>query len=256
MYCSKCGKEISDKDVFCSGCGTQIGNVEQPAKNVQENGAITFKFSEQEVKRLIFKLIYVALIYLIWCQSKKAMFEIDSYYWLNIDGLMDQVFSFKQYAGESVLIAKVCYWCFEIAIFGYIAAAILALIQKEKLAKTLSEIGFILHLPIMLYSLRGVMVVMRNWGFGMVQFSKVFGALSEEFWIYIALNIAIVIYGTYFFGKVTFSRQDINKATTVLKGGKVESNEISSTEWQCKECGKINAYYLHVCSCGCRKDKK
>jgi hypothetical protein len=31
MYCPKCGKELSDKDTFCPGCGTKIGAGNNPA---------------------------------------------------------------------------------------------------------------------------------------------------------------------------------------------------------------------------------
>ena len=63
MYCSKCGKEIKDSDVFCPACGNKIGNAEQFVEKSKENRTIAFQFSEQEVKWLIYKLIYFALIY-------------------------------------------------------------------------------------------------------------------------------------------------------------------------------------------------
>ncbi len=36
MYCPKCGKELSDKDTFCPGCGTKIGAENNPAPSYQQ----------------------------------------------------------------------------------------------------------------------------------------------------------------------------------------------------------------------------
>lgn len=256
MYCSKCGKEIKDSDLFCPACGTKVGSAEQRVEEPRENRTIAFQFSELEVKWLIFKLIYIALIYFVWRQSQKGMFVIGDYYWLSIDGLMDQVFSFKQYAGESVLIAKLCYWCFKIAIYGYVAAAVLALIQKEEMAKTLSGIGFMLHLPIILYSFSGIRCILEKWGISMVRFSEVFDALDEEFWIYVVLNMVIVICSSYFFNNVNLARNYSGKSYSILNESMIEPKKMKVGDWSCVECGKTNASYVHTCSCGCSKDGK
>jgi len=256
MYCSKCGKELSDNDLFCPTCGTKVGSTEQRVEEPRENRTIAFQFSEQEVKGLIYKLIYIVLIYFVWRQSQKGMFEINRNYPVSIDGLMDQVYFFKQYAEESLLVAKICYWCFKIAIFGYVAAAVLALLQREEKAKTLSNIGFLLHLSIILYTLRGIVIVLENWGFGVVRVSEVLEILSEEFWIYVALNIIIVICGARFFANENFASQDSDESYSILNDDKLQSRKLSSTEWRCPECGRINSNFFIVCSCGCTKDEE
>lgn len=34
MFCSKCGKQLEDNDVFCSGCGNKVGaEIQQPSED-------------------------------------------------------------------------------------------------------------------------------------------------------------------------------------------------------------------------------
>lgn len=34
MFCSKCGKQLEDNDVFCSGCGNKVGaGIQQPSED-------------------------------------------------------------------------------------------------------------------------------------------------------------------------------------------------------------------------------
>jgi len=228
MYCSKCGKEMKDGESYCSICGTKVGNAEKKVKNEPEYKKLEIKYIDQEVKWLINKLIYVALIYFVWRQSRKGMFEMGGYYLLSIDGLLGQVFSIKQYAGESVFIAKLCYWCFKIAIYGYLAAGVLSMIQKEDKAQRFSNIGFLLHLPIFCYSLVGVITVLESWSIDTVQLSEIFEAFKVEFLIYVVLNVVIAYWGGRIFGEISEARQSV-LTREVLNRNKQETGYLKYT---------------------------
>ena len=57
MYCSKCGKEVNEKDKFCENCGTQI----HPSKNNSSSNKNTSK-KRKVITNIICVIVVVALI--------------------------------------------------------------------------------------------------------------------------------------------------------------------------------------------------
>lgn len=46
MFCSKCGKEIDDEAIICTGCGCQTHNYKSPSVQVNSKGGISKKLDE------------------------------------------------------------------------------------------------------------------------------------------------------------------------------------------------------------------
>lgn len=249
MYCSKCGKEMDEKAVFCSSCGKKVGSSVQQQEKELVNSGFEIRFTEQETKWLILKIIYIILVCFVWYQAQKEMFDIDGYMGLSIENLMENVIDEKQYLDESTLIARLCYWSFRIGLIGYILAAALALLQKEDVAQTLSIWSFVCQLPIFAYTIKGVMIVYNR-----AYLADAMRVVNEEFWIYLVLNIFVFICGYCFFNNISVAKRYRRKSYTILNGNMNEVKMPGTGEWRCIDCGKIHANYVHTCSCGYNRD--
>lgn len=250
MFCSKCGKEVNDNDSYCPSCGNKLGGGNQEVKISLDFSQIKKYFNDFEKRWLIYKIIYLILVFLMWKQSQKIMFNIGDYSRMSIAGLMNDLFTLKQIGGDSDFFARLVYKCFEFGFLGYIMAIILAFIQKEELAVIFSKWGCFLRLPMLCFAPRATFLVMRSWLFRTVHASDAIEALNGEFWFFIVLHITIFVCGIYFFNNVNLSRQYNAKPHPLLNQDIVGTRKHESGEWRCSECGKINAEYVHTCSCG------
>ncbi len=71
MFCSKCGKELNDSDIFCSGCGNKVGEpINQNDNKIEKNIANVQQATEKIIKNnknvyvLIMAAIMIALLFL------------------------------------------------------------------------------------------------------------------------------------------------------------------------------------------------
>lgn len=58
MFCSKCGKELRDDDIFCSGCGNKVAET----KNVSETKSVVTDRSKEQNSSKEDKNIYVLIM--------------------------------------------------------------------------------------------------------------------------------------------------------------------------------------------------
>jgi len=256
MFCSKCGKEVNDNDSYCPSCGNKLGGGNQEIKISWDFSQLKNLFNEFEKKWLIYKVIYLILVILIWRQSQKLLFNIGDFSRMSITGLMDDLFTLKQIGGNSDFFAKLVYKSFEFGFWGYVVAIILAFIQKEDLAVIFSKWSSLLRFPMLCFAPRATYLVMRSWLFREIHVSDAFAALDSEFWFLVVLQIAIFACGSYFFHNVNLARQYNEKPNPLLNNNVTESRKLESGEWRCDACGKINAEYIHTCSCGNSNESK
>ena len=52
MYCTKCGREISEEAIFCPGCGQRVGEKEE-TKEAKEQEKTEFSLNEQKEKDIL-----------------------------------------------------------------------------------------------------------------------------------------------------------------------------------------------------------
>lgn len=148
---------------------------------------------KQEMKWLIMKVIYTVLICYVWYQSQKQMFDIGYHYSMSIKDLVNTALDFSQEMPG----VRISYWCLIGGKCVYILAIVLMWLQKEETAKTFFGLGFIFHFPIWVCVTRGLMIIC-----GSMDYAYIMGRLNEEFWVYIALNIAVVICMAAFFSDI------------------------------------------------------
>lgn len=61
-YCTKCGKELRHKDLYCSNCGVKVEKEIKEAKEINENASETIKTQSKIFKRDIATQIILTVI--------------------------------------------------------------------------------------------------------------------------------------------------------------------------------------------------
>lgn len=187
MYYSKCGKQAVEGGI---------------RKGVE--GKFISQFTKQGMKWLIMNVIWTAVVCLIWYQSQKDMFDIGSGFRLSIRDLVyaEDLVSLTLDYNPNAFFARVSYWCYVMGKLIYVLAVVQLWNYKEEIAKVLLGLGFICHFPIFCYVTKGLMILCMQWGYGSVDYKFVMEAINEEFWIYVALNMVVVICMAVFGGIV------------------------------------------------------
>lgn len=72
MYCRKCGKELNENSLFCSGCGTPIKAVEQKQSSQQGNNLPKGRRWKKMIVPAVLVLIIVSAIVLICFLFQKS----------------------------------------------------------------------------------------------------------------------------------------------------------------------------------------
>ena len=77
MYCTKCGREISEEAIFCPGCGQRVGEKEE-TKEAKEQEKTEFSLNEQKEKDIL-SISFLAgaiIITIISCLSYVLVLQI------------------------------------------------------------------------------------------------------------------------------------------------------------------------------------
>jgi len=280
MYCYNCGKEVGDKNSFCANCGAQIkggnngnvGNANSSTGGTPVQIVIpSFKSMDiNAVKRLVAKIVFLAVAIFTFFLSRDGLFLIKDDYFLGmfykevgvsevvdyIENLVEKMSAISSGFEEINLTAlRIIKWCVIIGAILYLVAAVVAFLELETLAHLLTSLGAILHVIFVV-----LCVIVLKAAFELDSIFDATQFFSDLMWWYLALNVALFIISRIFFWGAETAKEYEGKTYSLLEktsdstDSSVRKNnnmgKVDGDSWRCSECNKINPGYCGTCACG------
>ncbi len=190
MYCSECGKEINDGDIFCAFCGTkqemekeETVDVKEEVKSPPDNADISL--DKETVKKWVVKIVLFVLVYILYNLSQKEMIGLSAYYQLTIPEFVKYVGTFSSPVEDMQFLLGV----FNVGIVLYFAASAFAFFDKDSMAAFCVVSAFIVTGFAVLLFYASVMNITQA-----TDFFDAIPMLKLNFWLYIGLNFIILGY--------------------------------------------------------------
>ncbi|MBO5266198.1 MAG: zinc-ribbon domain-containing protein [Ruminiclostridium sp.] len=241
MYCSKCGKEISDSAVFCDKCGNKVGASIESEKIYTRETKSDGMSSEEKERKLRAVIVFI-MVCLISMGAVLALLAEDS-------GALDLVLDFEYESHINALKEALSEYdiLIKILLFGSIIVS--------------SVVNYII--PFMKRDFEG--------GFKGVLSTGVFDALCPVIVFFILKTSEVSEYFTVnFFGfmgyivylfavvcnVIAYKKAAEAETTAYYYNKKSNNNNLlnklgANEEWKCKHCGTINKPTMDYCKdCG------
>ena len=253
MYCSKCGKKVVDTDAFCGSCGNQL------KEDGTNQAKVEKRLIDGQIKEFGIVILYTGLIlaFGIFSRTKMFVFAFDE---STIIQFMDKMLLLSDASYELSGLENlfhICLWIFRIGLFVYLGAMIFFFVNRRRVARVCSVAGFICNIITIIIVLFSVFVYADEFGMfyrGSDYAFEFFARfIKESFYIYIVLNIALLICGFCVPDTDENIEMKLSEKDKILLEMAAE-HRAKENGWICGKCGERNEGFAVICRiCGSSK---
>lgn len=256
MFCSKCGKQVSDNDMFCSGCGNVLKKSDTTGSNTQSATVVSPEVSEAQRQREanrhaeVLKTNYLA----IDTMSKNL--------WLILEGITNIIAGFTLliksgsddlYRVSDLLnIYRMAGIVFAIGGAVILIIGVILSVASNDIFK--SEVGnkiMAKAIPAMVTGI--VLIIFISL---LINMDKMHYSFVENKHIFVlrAIGVGFLIASVVQFIVGAVGLSSVRTYVDSSSSLSYSSDGVKSNFWICPKCGKENAMFVGTCGCGAVKD--
>lgn len=255
MFCSNCGNQLPEGVNFCGKCGFSVNNFRPQNSNINNRGAVSSNnnFYNNDLNKP-FKIIFVVMVIISFIISQSKL--IDFVYvkftlkefvaYIKMGSTMSGIVDMPYARESSTQLLTLSLGLMGIGTMLLIVAAIVVFF-KTNTAHFMIVIGAAANIVSIFIFIAGC----TSQQFEM-ELGDILSMLSNFIWIYIILNIAMIILSAKCFCSNGLEDTYYNKSYNFLNKT-TENIKRNVGDWNCPECGKLNSSSTQICSCGTQK---